>query len=151
MGEYTEFLFTADLEVDLPQGVIDTLDYMSRFAIDDFFGVEGTPKLDESSIPVHPFFASPRWRLFFASDSSYFPNAPVHSFTPSGIFSNYQLNVHSNMKNYHNEVEEFIDWISPYVKTSHFYEDEDVDKGIFVGYYRDRDMNVPVMLFVPVK
>jgi len=113
MGTYTELHLTVQLKLETPKEVIEFLN--------DVFNVKSFNDLNKLSLPNHPFFKTHRWMHVFLGDCYYFQFQNHSDFK-----RNMYLMIHSSFKNYDNEIELFLDWISPYVR----YKDE------IVGYYR---------------
>jgi len=103
MGMYTEIHFNSGLHGDTPSDVIAVLKYMLG-------DTDGKP-----SLPGHELFTTTRWPVMLRMDSCYF-DADTHStLRYDDIANNYYLCVRSNLKNYGQEIEKFVDWIMPYL------------------------------------
>lgn len=137
MGMYTEFLFTANLH-NLPDDVFNVLNYAVSYNTDK----------EEPVLPKHAFFDTPRWTQVFWGESAYFPAERYARFTKREYINDYTLNIHSSLKNYNDEINLFIDWITPYVSASYL---DDVDDKFFVGYERYEENNLPTLLFIDVE
>ncbi len=128
MGMYTEFHFNVKLKKDVPQEVIDILNYMLN---------EGTKEpLPE---PDHPLFETCRWRIMLNMDSYYFAADTNSTLRYDDIGRCYYLNIRCNLKNYGNEIEKFINWIMPYIRAF---------KGDFLGFYRYEETEQPTLIFM---
>jgi len=92
MGEFTEFHLNIELN-EMPKNMKKIL-----AGYDDF------------EPPNHPFFEVPTWGYFFKG-SAYFDMIPF-AWLKSNI-----LNIQVSTKNTHNEIDNFLDWIWPYVTT----------------------------------
>ena len=115
MGMYTLLQFGADLKKDTPYEVVNILWYMLG-------KLEPTPPL-----PDHPLFQTDRWDYILCiGDSGYFDEETKHSFNAK-VDGGMHLSVTSNLKNYNQEIQHFIDWIMPYV---------DAEEGQLLGSYR---------------
>lgn len=125
MGMYTEFDFNSDLKSDTPEEVINILKWM--VTRDD----------NEPPTPDHPFFQCDRWQCLFTMDSFYFDANTKASFEPRVWRDGWVLNVRSNLKNYDSEIENFIDWIMPYL---------DKYEGDFLGFYRYEESEDPMII-----
>lgn len=116
MGMYTEFFFRAELKRDSPAEIIEwfrhTLDpekpYLSMVPFDD-----------------HSFFQCERWRSVFWSSSAYFPTGKSAFYSGEGAYDDPHFTIHSSLKNYGGEIEEFVEWVSPFI---------DASDGDFLGY-----------------
>lgn len=127
MGMYTEFHFNVELKRDVPEEVISALKYMTT--------VDG---LEPTDLPYHPLFWTDRWYYMLTCDSYYFPMIPATSLLYDNIAKCYFLSVRSNFKNYDDEIEKFLDWISPYV----------VDTIDFAGFYRYESAEEPTLIYL---
>lgn len=129
MGMYTELHFNAELRKDTPSEVIELLRWMAR---------TGTDLKRRPETPEHPFFACPRWPVLFTMDSYYF-DADTHStLRYDDIAERYYLCVRSNLKNYDDEIEKFIDWIDLWLAK---------EPGDFLGFYRYEETEHPTLIY----
>lgn len=124
MGMYTELVLGVEIVPD--DNVIGILRHMLD-EIDHFDG-------DYS----HPLFETPRWSYMLNCGSWYFDGQ-----TDSKLFTRklcdyvaYFLNVRCNLKNYDDEIELFLDWLNPYIKTQGF-----------LGYYRYEEFENPTLIY----
>lgn len=125
MGMYTEIHFNSELKQNLPEDVVNILQYM----IDS---------KNEPVLPDHEFFMCDRWRSLFRMDSYYF-DADTHSTLRFDEISHaYYLCVRANLKNYDSEIEKFLDWITPYLAK---------DEGEFLGFYRYEENEQPILIY----
>lgn len=127
MGDYTECFIKCRLK-DLPKNVEDVLTYMFT---------ESTLDLPQD-LPDHPFFKTPRWCCIGKCSSYYHIPTNLNHFKFDDIAKCYYLISYSNIKNYHNEISLFFDWLNPYI------DDED---GKFIGYSLTEYMNIPELFF----
>ncbi len=128
MGMYTELYLGTKLRGDTPPEVFALIDAM----------LHGE---DPKSLPSHPFFACKRWRQLFSGGGSYYFEAPCFRrlFDADPICEGArQLLIVVNLKNYDQEIQHFLDWISPYI-----------DKGGHVGHMRYEEEDVPTLLELP--
>lgn len=122
---YTELHFNSELKKDIPQNIIDILQYMIDHE-------------NEPALPDHEFFQTSRWSSLFTMGSYYF-DADTHStLRKDEITNSYFLCVRSNLKNYDSEIEKFINWIMPYLAK---YEGE------FLGFYRYEETETPTLIY----
>ena len=122
MGMYTEFFFRGELHQKTPVEVINFLDrWFNRERI-------------QITTPDHEFFGTDRWRSLFSGGSAYFPALPESGF--SEVSRAWELGIHSNFKNYGNEIPLFLDWISPYLYAS---------EGQFLGYSLYEESDTPTL------
>lgn len=99
MGMYTELLFRAETVSDCPDDVISVLMFL--------FG--GQPRPHKT--PEHEFFATARWMVIGRGLESMSSMVSLGD----GTFMVYSI---SDLKNYDDEIDKFIDWVSPYVVPS---------------------------------
>ena len=131
MGMYTELHFNAELRSDVPQAVIDTLNYMLESDI-----LCSPP----SGLPSHDLFHTDRWQVMLRMDSYYF-DADTHStLRKDNINGRRYLCIRCNVKNYCMEIEKFVDWITPYL---------DKLPGDFLGFKRYEETENPTLLYMP--
>lgn len=95
---YTELVLKCSIKNDTPEYILNILNYL-------FNGGE-----EPDCLPDHEFFSCPRWH-FIGRCSSYY-HVPFNSsrFEEGYIFSR------SDLKNYDDEIDKFIDWIQPYLE-----------------------------------
>lgn len=101
MGMYTELIFGAELKKDTPNEVIEALKYMMG-------EVEEKPRK----------FPLPEGRCgrLFQGGSYYFAiNNSVKKMWLDDIDKRWHISTRSNIKNYENEIETFLEWIKPYL------------------------------------
>ena len=130
MGMYTELVLGVQIENN--ENVIQTLRYMLN-------QVGDMPEWE------HELFRTDRWDYMLRCGSYYFDSKPDSNLFVDDLYKDnpmYYLNVRCNFKNYGSEIEKFLDWLCPYIKTYGFLgykryeEDEDptliykTDKGI---------------------
>lgn len=119
MGEYTNLVLTVRLRKDTPSPVIEMLTAV----------VAGYVSMPDDPVFEHPFFKTPRWGLVCAGHDTAFSKASSvlgYDEYPNGD-REYVLSVNSTMRNYDHEYEQFLDWLSAYVKP-------DSALAVFVGY-----------------
>ena len=126
MGMYTEFHFNAELRRDTPEEVIAVLQYMLG-------RIEEKPTL-----PEHELFRTDRWKYMLRCDSYYFSADTYSTLRFDETSDAYYLCIRCNFKNYDNEIQKFVSWISPYLNEQ---------KGDFLGFYRYEEEQNPVLLF----
>jgi len=88
--------------------------------------------------PDHELFKTSRWEWMFWGGSYYFNGQPHTIFRWDDIAGSYFLTTRFNIKNYKNEIEKFLDFISPYVV---------VDGDSFSGYMRYEENEHPSMIY----
>ncbi len=141
MGHYTELYCNIKLRRDTPKVVIDLLERVvckgdlgtdkCLFDTSDVF----KPEID------HKFFKCDRWYMLLLSNN--FDETKGSSF----FFSNphrgngYRvLSLNTEFKNYENEIECFIDWITPYV-AGH-------KKKQYLGWWKSESMNNRINIYI---
>lgn len=99
MGMYTELIFGAELKKETPNEVIETLRYM----VGD---IEKPQKLafDADRNPLR-------------GGSYYFAvNKSVSKIWLDNIDNQWHISARANIKNYDNEIEQFLEWIKPWIE-----------------------------------
>ena len=130
MGMYTELHFNVELKRNVPQDIIQLLEYM----------VNGGDEW-KHSLPDHELFKSDRWNYMLRCDSYYF-SADTHStIRLDSIAKSYFLCIRCNLKNYEDEIESFIDWVMPYI---------DAYPGDFLGFSRYEETEIPCLIHMPL-
>ena len=137
MGYYTELKFIAILRQDTPSEVVDLLDRVIRKGD---FGVDSVLfKSDDVFKPAieHPFFKCERWYMLFTSTN-------WDEKMQGGLFykrrNNWVIDLHTEFKNYDDEIDEFIDWISPYVSGR--------KKKQYAGYYKGETQENKMNIYI---
>lgn len=126
MGMYTEICLNINLKKNTPANVVEIIKYMLN-------------ELDESpELPAHTLFQTARWQGMLRSGSYYFDGATTSKFYKDSISDEFVLSVRSNLKNYDDEIGEFINWITPYVETNGFW-----------GYSRYEEADDPTLIYGP--
>ena len=130
MGMYTELVMASEIKND--QTVIDILRVMigEKYSDDLHF-----------DLPDHPLFKSEDqlWKYMLRIDSYYFSgttHATLEEKYLEPVSPSYYLTIRCNFKNYGNEIQKFLDWLSPYI--------EDIG---FIGYYRYEENGRPTLIF----
>jgi hypothetical protein len=127
MGMYTEFHFNSELKRETPKEVIEILKYMV-----------GEREVEPETKPKHELFSdNNRWRFMLTSDSYYFDADTNSTLKKDDMTKDYYLCIRCNLKNYHQEIQKFIDWIMPYL--------EKYD-GEFIGFYRYEENDYPTLI-----
>lgn len=130
MGMYTEIFVNVDLKEDTPQEVISILGAMC------FGRVIGAPTV----IPEDSFEHCPdRWALLFNDGSHYTPRTSCAELRFCETAKAWSLLGKGDIKNYNHEIEEFFEWIMPYVEGN---------EGDFIGYYRHENCQLPTLVLL---
>ena len=103
MGMYTELIFGAELKKETPERVINALKYMIgelEDKPDDFLLPEGSCE-------------------YVLKGSSYYfgVNKAAYKLWFDEISKSWRISSRSNIKNYENEIEMFLEWIKPYIES----------------------------------
>lgn len=99
MWMYTELIFWATLKPDTPEEVIEVLQNMIW---------------EKETIKEFPF----KWErasYMLQCSSYYFWTDPHHFLKFDEIQKSYKISTRSNVKNYDSEIENFLEWIKPYI------------------------------------
>lgn len=120
MGTYTELVLKARVKECLPPDVENVLQILFNHVCEDI-----------PTVPNHPFFACSRWDHIGHVNSFYHIPWTNSKYAHNRIFSR------SDLKNYHKEIELFIDWLTPYL---------DIEDGTCIGWYWHEDQKVPTLL-----
>jgi len=103
MGMYTELIFGAELKKETPNEVIEVLQYMLG-------------QLEDK--PINFPLPDGRCEWLFQGGSYYFAiNNPVNKMWIDNTDKQWRISTRSNIKNYENEIQLFLDWIKPYVES----------------------------------
>lgn len=107
MGTYTDFSFNVELKEETDPNVIRILEALVNNQ--DLDGIE--------NLPNHDFFKCDYWACVLGRNSDYyqFRKNRFGTLRHDKINSCYLLASFNNFKNYNNEIEKFLDWITPYM------------------------------------
>lgn len=122
MGMYTELVLGVELKQD--EKVLDILRYMLG-------DTEICPEY-----PKHPLFDTDRWHMMLVCDSYYFDGHTDSSLDIDRI-GVCTLNVRSNLKNYCEEIDKFLNWLAPYIRSYGF-----------IGYTRYEEDDDPLLIYI---
>src|SRR3990167_6474879 len=101
MGMYTELIFGARLKETTPNEVIETLKYMGG---------------DLETKPEKLAFETSTGRNVLRGGSFYFGvHSAVSKLFYDDIANAWALSSRANIKNYEDEIEQFLEWIKPYI------------------------------------
>lgn len=101
MGMYTELIFGASIKKNTPNEVIEALKYMLG-------EIEDKPK----NFPL----PDGRCEWLFQGTSFYFGiNEPINKMWFDEIDECWHISTRSNIKNYENEIETFLEWVKPHI------------------------------------
>ncbi len=117
---YTEFLFQGENKANLPDDIKELMYY--------FFDEDSAELIGNYKTPDHPFFKCERWQCI-GHMSSYYFNPFALRYRQNHIIGDETERVFllCNLKNYHDEIKLFLDWIDPYMEHywGHYYYEED--------------------------
>ena len=101
MGMYTELIFGAELKKETPNEVIEALKYML-----------GETQEKPNNFPL----PDGRCEWLFQGSSYYFAiSNPTNKMWLDDIDKCWHISTRSNIKNYENEIETFLEWIKPFI------------------------------------
>lgn len=104
MGNYTEIIFGASLNP--PDKVIRILKFLTDDNVEDI----------DLEKPNHPFFNCSRWSSICRMSSQYFGvSISCRKLYYDDIRREWILSFRSSIKNYDNEIDLFLSWVSPYI------------------------------------
>lgn len=129
MGMYTELFIQCRLRKDdmIPDYVVPILQFMM-----------GDGEV-EPPLPGHRFFRTDRWCHMLRSNSYYLTPISV-SKLQADHSGQYTFIARCDLKNYDREIEEFIDWLTPYI---------DASDGEVIGHRRYEEETLPTLLLHP--
>ena len=128
MGMYTELNFACSIK-NAPDFVLKTIKKM----------IEGD-EVDTDWPEETRFFGDSRIYWMFNSASYYHHPVPVNRL--ENLNGEWFLSARFNIKNYNNEIETFIEWLTPFMSNH---------EGEFLGYKRYEEDERPSLLFHPNK
>lgn len=136
MGMYTEIYINVNLKKETPQSVLDVLKAMCDY------------NEDAQCLKDHPS----RWLYLFGDCSYYTPRTECAKLTYDDISKQWSLLGKGDIKNYGGEIEEFFEWICPWID---FEEDPEEDRDpeceyqtkMFVGYHRYEEDVEPTLVY----
>lgn len=104
MGMYTELVLKCRIKREIPAKEKAVLEYLFAW------------KEKPSALPDHPFFKTTHWDAIGRSNSFYHVPQAFSCFDGEYLFTR------SDLKNYENEIDLFLDFINPYIThdTDHF-------------------------------
>jgi hypothetical protein len=121
---YTELSIGVEFRKDTPPDVINTISSMAE-------GDGRSHGID------HPLFQTERWGWMLRYGGSYYFDTKPHlSWAKDEITNTWHLTFGTNIKNYSNEWEHFLDFIAPHLKTDGY-----------IGTYRYEESAAPTLLY----
>jgi hypothetical protein len=107
MGTYTQLYISVNLRPDTPDLVLSVLQNMLQNQMRTWA---------RSELPDHPLFKTPRYDDLLGCNRGCFPGSFGGSLAgQQNSGSVHRLTAQCSLKNYHNEIGLFLDWIRPYV------------------------------------
>lgn len=132
MGMYTEFVFGAELKQDTPDFVINILKYM----------ITDDPRRNDLQVDRHVLFQTDRWHQIGLCCSYYFGfSKPCSKIYFDDISKSWKFAIRCSIKNYDDEIEKFIDWITPFIERGSGERD-------FLGYSLYEEDEVPILYYL---
>ena len=122
MGMYTEIYVNVDLVKTCPDHAVNVLKAMCGEG--DKSDLDGTPVM---------------WAYLFNDGSYYTPNTQCKSLTWDENDGRYSLLGKGDIKNYGGEIEQFFEWLRPFVEG---------EEGDFIGYMRYDDDREPTLIYL---
>lgn len=138
MGMYTEFNIGIAFKKNTPDNIIKILEYLlcgGRVGYEQEEYILGIITR-ERELAEHEFFKCDNWDIVLAGYSAYFDGITVSKMELDEMQRKYHLNVRSSIKNYEQEIEKFMDLISPYIDTEGF-----------LGYMRYEECDDPTLIY----
>jgi len=136
MGMYTALSLGVELRKDVPPQVIELLRYMVGDS-------KNPPWLSlvnhDAANERHPFFSCPRWGFMLRCDSYYFDWDTRFTLRHDAIANAYFLSGVCNLENYDQEIENFLDWLNPFIA-------ESVDG--YIGWTMYEEVEFPTILML---
>ena len=122
MGTYTELVLKCRIKAGCPELVHQVLNFM--------FG--DSPFERPETLPHHKFFKSERWESVGRGCSYYHIPVCLSFYDGKHLFSR------SDLKNYHGEIDLFIDWLKPYISN---------ETGQFIGWIFCENSREPIFIY----
>ena len=110
MGDYTELVMGVKIK-DNPK-VLNILRYMLK--------TDHDKSKEQVEVFDHDFFKTYAWEWMFMSDSYYFDGDTHYTLRHDDISDGNYLTIRCNLKNYDCQIEEFLNWLCPYIETEGF-------------------------------
>lgn len=107
MGMYTELIFGAKLAKYTPKVCIDALNHVINGNDEDVVSDEVKEFINKYSLEV----------LCYCSSYYFGVNKSVKEMWYDKITDSWSISIRSNLKNYHDEIETFLDYIKDYIES----------------------------------
>lgn len=123
MGTYTELVLKCDIKEDKPKIVHEALNFLFN-----------KNQLRPDELPDHPFFKKMTWDCIGRCSSFYHCPGTLNFYDGRYLFSR------SDLKNYDDEIQLFLDWLIPYLSAS---------PGKFIGWIFLEGEKEPEFIYMP--
>lgn len=113
MAPWNELVLACWLNRDMPQPVVDILNYLISQSHE---ANPGDP--EPVAVPNHPFFREDGWQTLFRFDTAYFPGEPYANLTRTDYEYGgyYDFSTRAMVRRGHILIETFLHWLAPYVQ-----------------------------------
>jgi len=132
MGMYTELVIKAEIMQHLPYNVGIILDYLFNPNTEIDIYDEDMKIKSDIKLPNHHFFSCSNWDAIGRCSFCYHIPERQSFFDGDYLFSR------SDLKDYDNEIEQFINWITPYL---------DEPEGKFIGWIWYEEWAKPTFIY----
>ncbi len=137
MGMYTQLFLAVDFAPNTPDWLLDVLSYMTAVNNDEL--------APPANLPAHPLFLTSRWKYMLRCTSAYFSGETFYQFykpESKEDWNGVSLTVKCSLKNYDNEIEKFLDLITPYI---------DYSPSQIIGFKQYEESSGPTILRIDKK
>jgi hypothetical protein len=138
VGHYTELVFKAKLKKDTPENILQLL---NRVIVEKDFGIGDKVLFHSEDVfkpqLSHSFFKCDRWYMLFVS-TNWDETLQGGLFYKKGEYWN--IDLHTEFKNYDNEISHFIDWITPFVVGR--------QKKQYLGFWKSEDCSYQINIYI---
>lgn len=107
MGMYTELVLKIEVSKKIDESALNIFKYLFC-----------NNNVEPTVLPDHPFFKCKRWRCVGKSCSFYHHPETINSWAEYEYSPTIRIFSRSDLKNYDNEIDLFLDWASPYFYNS---------------------------------
>lgn len=112
MGTYTEIIFGARLKKSTPKNIIDTLRFVANGPKQDIHEEDPVIVYDNELIEKYQLYSVMRGASYYFGVCN-----PVSKMWFDKISGVWVLSFRANCKNYDSQLEEFVKWIKPYIRS----------------------------------
>lgn len=138
MGYYTELKLNIKLKKETPDNIIE---FLKKVLIDKDIGVDNKFLFKSGDVFKpwfsHDFFKCQRWYMLFLSTNW---DEDMQGGKLREDKGNWTVNLHTEFKNYDDEIDKFMDWITPYIVGR--------KKRQYVGQYQGENMDNPINIYI---